>query len=202
MIELLNFENFGILKCQIPQSLLGKLRQEALTDNNAVHPTAIDGNGIPKTIKLEKNLDEFRMFVKDISKEFISSFPRYFNSFDHCTHNMPLYFNQPWFNLQKKYEFVPNHFHEGCISYASWIQIPFEIKDEHTKGKNNYSGCFEFSYISMLGNTMLERLYIDKSWEGTLIMFPSKLVHCVYPFYSSDETRISLSGNILFDTAK
>lgn len=201
MIELMQFENFGLIKCQIPPALLSKLRQEALT-NDSVHPTAIDGNGIPKTIKLQRNLDEFKTFIKSVSGEFINAFPRYFKSFDNFTDSVPLHYNQPWFNLQKKYEFVPNHFHEGCISYASWIQVPFEMREEHTKGTNNYSGCFEFTYVSMLGNVMIERLYIDKSWEGTLIMFPSKLVHCVYPFYSSDDVRISLSGNILFDTAK
>jgi len=29
-------------------------------------------------------------------------------------------------------------------------------------------------------------------------MFPSQLIHAVYPFYTSDEYRISVSGNIKF----
>jgi hypothetical protein len=202
MIELIQFENFGFLKCKIPSDLLTKLRQEALLDSDQIHPTSIDGVGIPKTIKLAHNLAAFKSFVAGITAEFIRAFPRYVKSFDHFTHNVPLHYNQPWFNLQKKYEFIPNHFHEGFISYASWIQVPFDIDQEHSKGTNNYSGCFEFTYTSGLGNIMIERLYVDKSWEGYLIMFPSKLIHCVYPFYSSDGVRISLSGNILFDTAK
>jgi len=31
-------------------------------------------------------------------------------------------------------------------------------------------------------------------------MFPSLLAHCVYPFYTSDDYRISISGNIKFDS--
>ena len=46
---------------------------------------------------------------------------------------------------------------------------------------------------------MLERLPIDKNWEGYMIMFPANLQHCVYPFYTSDETRISFAGNISLD---
>ena len=40
-------------------------------------------------------------------------------------------------------------------------------------------------------------LFIDKTWEGTIVMFPSWLNHSVYPFYTSDDYRISISGNIV-----
>ena len=33
-------------------------------------------------------------------------------------------------------------------------------------------------------------------------MFPAKLPHLVYPFYSTDKTRISIAGNILYDTRR
>ena len=32
--------------------------------------------------------------------------------------------------------------------------------------------------------------------EGTMLLFPSNLTHSVFPFYKSDEDRISISGNI------
>ena len=32
--------------------------------------------------------------------------------------------------------------------------------------------------------------------EGTMIFFPAKLKHTVYPFYDCKEERISISGNI------
>ena len=34
---------------------------------------------------------------------------------------------------------------------------------------------------------------MDKSWEGKLLMFPSLLHHQVYPFYTSDGIRITVS---------
>ena len=38
---------------------------------------------------------------------------------------------------------------------------------------------------------------LDKKFEGTMLFFPSWLQHQVYPFYTSDEKRVSLSGNII-----
>ena len=41
----------------------------------------------------------------------------------------------------------------------------------------------------------LER-HIDKNFEGYMAIFPSTLTHSVNPFYSTDEFRISISGNV------
>ena len=37
---------------------------------------------------------------------------------------------------------------------------------------------------------------VDKTYEGTIVMFPSEMLHAVYPFYTSDDYRISVSGNL------
>ena len=39
---------------------------------------------------------------------------------------------------------------------------------------------------------------VDKSFEGKGFMFRSSQAHTVYPFYTSDDYRISISGNIGF----
>ena len=33
-----------------------------------------------------------------------------------------------------------------------------------------------------------------------MLLFPSSLHHMVYPFYNSDEERVTISGNISLDT--
>ena len=40
---------------------------------------------------------------------------------------------------------------------------------------------------------------MGKRAEGTMVFFPSKLQHGVYPFYDNDEQRISISGNIILE---
>ena len=108
-----------------------------------------------------------------------------------------------WVNFQKKYEFNPNHTHGGRISFVIWMKIPYNYEDEKktdlTKGVNAQcrSGCFELVYCDIFGrpNTYLYPLSTDL--EGKMLIFPAELWHIVYPFYTSDEQRISISGNII-----
>jgi hypothetical protein len=37
---------------------------------------------------------------------------------------------------------------------------------------------------------------VDKSFEGKMLMFPNSAYHTVYPFYTSDDYRITVSGNL------
>ena len=41
-------------------------------------------------------------------------------------------------------------------------------------------------------------LNVDKSYVGKMIMFKSSQVHGVYPFYTSNDYRITVSGNLVF----
>ena len=43
---------------------------------------------------------------------------------------------------------------------------------------------------------------MNSDMEGTMLLFPAKLTHQVYPFYNCDEDRISISGNITLNTSK
>ena len=45
-------------------------------------------------------------------------------------------------------------------------------------------------------------LNVDKSFEGKILMFPSYVQHQVFPFYTSDDYRITISGNACFDIDK
>lgn len=37
----------------------------------------------------------------------------------------------------------------------------------------------------------------DRTWESRMLMFPARMAHCVYPFYTSKDYHISVSGNIV-----
>jgi hypothetical protein len=102
----------------------------------------------------------------------------------------PYVYGDIWVNLQKKNEFIPNHDHDGILSYTIWMKLP------QTDG-NRYEGSFEFTYLDVLGNVRNHLIQLTKNDEGSIIMFPATLQHCVYPFYSGDDVRISVSGNIL-----
>lgn len=196
-------ENYGYIKDQVPADLFLKIQSEIKNKKQSYEfHTEINGNNIPFTTALTDNLDEWNSYILQLINEYFYKFPRYQKYNTVLTNNVPFALGQPWFNLQKKYEFIPNHFHDGVLGYSCWIDIPYDLKKEHSKqGVSQYAGCFELVYSSMLGNLLIDRLYLDKTWEGHIIMFPARMLHCVYPFYTSDETRISLSGNVLYNTA-
>ena len=110
--------------------------------------------------------------------------------------------NGLWINYQKKYEFNPIHNHAGFFSFVIWIQIPFNLKDEliQKSSRNSNKPCaslFSLIYINPLGVLEQKPFPLDKKDEGTLLMFPSPINHLVYPFYTSDDYRISIAGNIV-----
>jgi len=155
-----------------------------------------------------------------ILKQFILDLSSNFNYQDNLLNNGYLedyyglfYENKPdivvgeniWFNFQKKGEFLPQHTHDGIYSYNIWLKIPYNIEDEYSKNpkhSGNTISSFQFTYLSIDGKFKFHNIQLTEEDEGTIIMFPAKLPHLVYPFYSTDKTRISIAGNILYDTRR
>ena len=113
-----------------------------------------------------------------------------------------LEFIDTWVNFQKKYEYNPVHHHSGDLVFVIWIKIPYKLQDElnHPSSIMSNSGAaskFQFTNISnKFSNISKNLLDIDESFEGKMIIFHSKMEHTVYPFFTSDEYRISMSGNL------
>lgn len=108
-----------------------------------------------------------------------------------------------WVNFQKKGEFNPIHNHSGELSFVIWLQLPYTFEDEFNSeflsGSNTKkAGVFEFVYKPVLEDIKVLPLNIDNNIQGYFCLFPSKLSHTVYPFFTSDNYRITLSGNISF----
>jgi|TARA_Y100000310_G_C20486162_1_gene716964 hypothetical protein len=107
-----------------------------------------------------------------------------------------------WINFQKKHEFNPIHDHTGTYSFVLWIQIPYNLEEElkldNCKNSNTErNSLFSFTHLNQYGEIVTTPLKIDKTWEGTMILFSSRLKHEVYPFFTSDDYRISISGNLV-----
>ena len=105
-----------------------------------------------------------------------------------------------WVNYQNKHEFNPMHIHDGDYSFVIWYKIPYIIENEKMKFPNvNYdqilNGYFNF-YYEAEGHVKVVNLPVDKTWEKTICIFPSDLQHGVMPFYTSNEYRVTFSGNV------
>ena len=107
-----------------------------------------------------------------------------------------------WINFQKAGEYNPIHNHDGDLVYVIWLQIPYNLEDElnhpsSKKSNNNIASKFQFANIdNLFSNKMNPLINVDKSYEGKMIIFHSQMYHCVYPFFTSDDYRISMSGNL------
>ena len=111
-----------------------------------------------------------------------------------------------WVNFQKKYEFNPPHTHSGLFSWIIFVQIPYNLEDEE-----NYFLPEHLTQTSKLNFLFSKPIFhggrgdianiivnVDKSYEGKILVFPAELMHSVNPFYTSDDYRITVSGNVIF----
>jgi len=106
---------------------------------------------------------------------------------------------QAWVNFQKKYEFNPWHDHSGVMSFVIWISVPYSFYKENTEITSMPTkGAFSLLYNTSIGKLSSIEFPVDKSYENTMLLFPSNFMHQVFPFYTSNKYRISVSGNFWF----
>lgn len=106
-----------------------------------------------------------------------------------------------WVNFQKKYEFQPMHDHSGVYSFIIFYEIPYKIKEEFKsspgkEARDQFNGLLNFHYVNYLGKVASMAIPADEKWKKRMLLFPAQLKHSVYPFYSSDNYRITISGNL------
>ena len=197
--------NYGFLIKKVPQNILDDLKPivDKLLDN---FDSGEKYNwNLAGEIKHEYELKPtplLETYVEKLCRE-LDGETQYINR------NYPnvesLEFNSLWVNFQQKYEYNPFHFHEGVFSFVIWYQIPYTFEDERkysskTNSQDILHGEFNFMVpdsFAHFTNIKALNIGVDNSKEGYIAVFPSNLSHCVYPFYSSDDFRISISGNIL-----
>ena len=159
---------------------------------------------ISESLNLE---DKDNYFYKNVllpcANTFIENFPWAYPKKVSSADRTNLYLEKFWVNFQKKHEFNPLHTHSGIYSFVVWIKIPTNSEEQHSlpflRDQNNpCASDFSISYIDTSGVIRNKYYPMDKSSEGKMLFFPSSLNHCVYPFYESDEERVSISGNLFY----
>ena len=146
----------------------------------------------------------FENIVYPMCMEHVEKYSNSFNQISTITNdNLPLGLQEVWVNFQSKHEFNPPHIHGGVFSFVLWYDIPYtrEQEEQTCPGfvPDKKSGCFQFLVTNQLGSINAVTLPVDRSWNGRLCLFPASMHHQVFPFYSTDEYRITLSGNIALD---
>ena len=117
------------------------------------------------------------------------------------SHKHPFYLNSFWVNYQKQGEFNPIHFHDAIYSFVIWMKNPTSFEEQNQNpislNANSHHLCeFNFVYTNILGKICSYRYEMSSDVEGTMLFFPSELIHNVHPFFNCTEDRISISGNL------
>ena len=163
-----------------------------------------NNNSLAGNIQRQFELDqETKQYIDELMNPFMNVHLReygYAESVKYCDNNYPLKLDSAWIVFQKKHEFNPVHTHKGMFSFVIWLTLPYKMEDEIKQPAvvNSNTPCpghFAYLMTNSLGDIQHRLIPTDKEMEGCAFLFPSMLNHCVYPFYTSDEYRVSISGN-------
>ena len=103
-----------------------------------------------------------------------------------------------WIVNQLENEYNPVHHHtNSTISGVMYLNIP-KYKPREIYGKKNLDGNIEFIYHATTEDqySLEQGCYSISPIEGDVFLFPSYLLHTVYPFLGKGE-RCSVSFNVL-----
>lgn len=195
---IVDFPNLGYTKNVLTETQLFPINAEINKIKNDFEHSIPNNTLLAGNINREYGMVDCYSYAEQLllpyMKEYQSSFDYYKDR------NVKL--NSLWVNYQRKHEFNPLHTHIGILSFVIWVNIPFTNEEEAAVAPGRYSnmfspGNFQFVFSDSIGNINKHLIPADKSYENTMLVFPATLNHQVHPFYSSNEYRISVSGNFV-----
>ena len=203
------FPAVGYVSACVPADIIEKIKEE-VNQVSATRLTSTKTNGeLAGQLESEFALTNSQVYLEPVLKNLIDAYEKEFAYLEDLT-----FFNREganklvvdrcWVNFQKKHEFNPSHFHYGVFSFVVWLKIPYNLDEELSLNNSKSSAypcnsLFTFNYTDSVGRIRDHKIQVDKSFEGTIIMFPAEMRHGVFPFYTSDEERISVAGNIFLE---
>ena len=200
-----------IARIIVPQEIVDGLNKTI--DRKLEEQYETHGNRLVGQINHEPNLsladlDESGAahFFHSCASSFVNNtmMTRYGTNFPKMHYTTVLY-KSAWAVCQFENEYNPVHFHTACnISSVMYLKIPkFDKrwKEDRPFKDNSVDGCIEFvnGITDLMGMEM--GTYRHRPKVGELFLFPSNLLHTVYPFKGDSERR-SLAFNISYQVRK
>lgn len=193
----------GVNAIDVPKDIFQSLKEIGLKSKTVKYNKNLVGH-----IKEEYEILNYTPDIKNFIEKQVSANPVYANinrKYNANKHSSPIVLDRIWINFQNKYEFNPLHDHSGCASFIIFVNIPYNLEDEENYfAETNPNADIYTSKLCFLnmfndGSFMHKPLDVDKSFEGKMLMFRNDQYHCVYPFYTSDDKRITIAGNLCFN---
>tara|TARA_R110000822_G_scaffold205561_1_gene342062 strand:- start:368 stop:1048 length:681 start_codon:yes stop_codon:yes gene_type:complete len=206
------FNNFGFINAKLSESDLAPIKTEInnIQNNFELYETQKHNKNLIGNIKKEYKLVESQKYIEELLMPLVGAYNNdfgYIKEFNILTNSVPIVLDDCWVNFQKKYEFNPAHNHSGIYSFVIWINVPYDMEEElklspGAEARSNLAGSFVFLYNDTTGKIKPFDILIDKNMENNIVFFPSNFYHMVYPFFSSDKYRVSVSGNFKLETGE
>ena len=200
-----HFPNVGVVEAQLQEDVVANIWtviNEARKQPEDMKPE-LAGN-ISSSIRLDSSSPLLEEFVTKTIPAFMDSHMQNYGAPWRAVMKEGQGFSLEslWVNFQKQHEFNPPHDHSGVYSFVIWMQIPTSYAEQKKlpicaeSNADNHISNFAFSYTNTLGRVSTFAYNMEKEAEGYMVMFPSQMLHQVFPFYDNDGERISISGNI------
>jgi len=106
---------------------------------------------------------------------------------------------EAWVNEMVAGDYNPAHYHQGCLfSSVGFLRVPpgYEAEFQADKARQNTAGCLQF--IDSRSAVGVRNLFVVKPVVGEFYLWPSWMLHCVYPFRSPGVRR-SFAVNLALD---
>lgn len=192
-----------ILCVKLPDNIIERINHLGDTQQNKNN---MDGR-LAGQIKDEPELTNEEMDSIGIKKIFMDIGQQYVHTIlsdkHHFDYNkddfyINMKFVSGWIVNQKENEYNPAHYHSNCsISAVLYLKVP-EFRPRGFVGKKNIDGYIEFINSTVDHSMLSAGSYLVKPQVGQLLMFPSTLLHTVYPFQGPEERR-SLAFNLNYE---
>jgi hypothetical protein len=201
-----DFTNYGyIFEENVPMDVFNSVRDTCYKAKNI---GVKYNNSLVGQLKEEYQIDletcpeNIKTYILKAVKDYCQAHPHYLFNYRFNDKDKYINLNSIWCNFQRKGEFNPLHNHSGLFSFVFWVDIPYNVEEEKNLDMSKDSsfpmgGSFSFHYLDTLGRTTYHK--IDPK-PGNFALFPAQLDHSVAPFYTSDEYRVSMSGNLCYIT--
>ena len=98
---------------------------------------------------------------------------------------------------------------EDIFAFVIFYDIPTHWSEQYSNGMDrsgesaglkSTTADFSFEYVNGFGEHRMHQISMSPKMNGTLLFFDGRINHHVNPFYDCDEDRITISGNVNYNT--
>ncbi|MFT4090337.1 MAG: putative 2OG-Fe(II) oxygenase [Asticcacaulis sp.] len=150
-----------------------------------------------------KDMPEATAFLYDVARTYTyrcENLLLHYGNYEHTDEladkKLEIQIKEGWSNDMVAGDFNPVHYHQGCVfSCVLFLRVPegYEAEFQADKHRQNTVGCLQF--IDSRTAVGTRNLFVIKPVVGDFYLWPSWMLHCVYPF-RGDGIRRSMSVNL------